>query len=267
MKDVIDVMELQREKSRRIQSLDYRKLDFAGGFTPARFIFECGIKLNGQPLTLATAAILMHRFFKEVEPANYDCYLIAAASLYLGGKVKDDQLKIRDIINVTHNTLHRTSTPLTIGEEYWNMRDAIVQAELLIMRVLKFEVSIVHPHKYMLHYLRSLQGVMSKDMWTTTPLARTAAAFLQDFHHDASILEFEARHVAIACISLSMQCYGVRVPMIASALEEAGSSSGAAAAADVEETWYSMFVKDLSRDTHWAIMEKLMEVCNREPDQ
>lgn len=76
MKDVIDVMELQREKHRsRLQPMDYRKLEFAGGFTPARFIFECGIKLRGQPLTVATAAILMHRFFREVDPNNYDCYV------------------------------------------------------------------------------------------------------------------------------------------------------------------------------------------------
>lgn len=75
MKDVIDVMELQREKSRRITTVDYRQLDFNGGFTPARFIFECGIKLNGQPLTLATASILMHRFFKEVDHTNYDFFV------------------------------------------------------------------------------------------------------------------------------------------------------------------------------------------------
>lgn len=75
MKDVIDVMELQREKSRRVQPLDYRQLDFAGGFTPARFIFECGIKLHAQPLTIATATILMHRFFKEVDQSNYDCFV------------------------------------------------------------------------------------------------------------------------------------------------------------------------------------------------
>lgn len=75
MKDVIDVMELQREKTKRIKSLDYRTLEFNGGFTPARFIFECGMKLNAQPLTLATAAVLMHRFFKEVDPANYDPYV------------------------------------------------------------------------------------------------------------------------------------------------------------------------------------------------
>lgn len=175
MKDVIDVMELQREKSRRTTIVDYRQLEFKGGFTPACFIFECGKKLNGQPLTLATAAVIMHRFFKEVDYTGYDLFvsfsggnwkpwlsdflqLIASSSLYLAGKVKDDPLKIRDIINVSHNTLHRGSSPLEIGDEYWNMRDAIVQAELLIMRVLKFEVGTVHPHKYMLHYLKSMEG-------------------------------------------------------------------------------------------------------------
>ena len=75
MKDVIDVMELQRERNKRITPVDYRNLDFNGGFTPARFIFECGMKLQGQPLTLATAAILMHKFFKEVEQSKYDCFV------------------------------------------------------------------------------------------------------------------------------------------------------------------------------------------------
>lgn len=74
MKEVIDVMELQREKSRKI-TIDYKQLEFNNGFTPARFIFECGMKLNGQPLTLATAAVIMHRFFREVEPTNYDCFV------------------------------------------------------------------------------------------------------------------------------------------------------------------------------------------------
>lgn len=74
MKEVIDVMELQREKSRKV-TIDYKQQEFNNGFTPARFIFECGIKLNGQPLTLATAAVIMHRFFREVEPSNYDCFV------------------------------------------------------------------------------------------------------------------------------------------------------------------------------------------------
>lgn len=73
--------------------------------------------------------------------------LIASTCLYLAGKVKDDTLKIRDIMNVSYNTLHRGSQPLDLGDQYWSMRDAIVQAELLIMRMLKFQVTPTHPHK------------------------------------------------------------------------------------------------------------------------
>nr|CAI5848621.1 unnamed protein product [Callosobruchus analis] len=251
MKDVIDVMELQREKTKKVVALDYKKMEFNNGFTPARFIFECGVKLRGQPLTLATAAVILHRFFREVDPANYDCYLIAASALYLAGKVKDDPLKIRDIINVAHNSLHRGSSPLEIGDEYWNMRDAIVQAELLIMRVLKFEVGTVHPHKFMLHYLKSMEGWIGKEQWESIPIARAAASFLQDFHHDPSILDYDPRHVAVACISLALQCYGVQLPLI----EDTD-----------DEVWYNIFVKDLAKDKHWEIMEKIMETYNREPE-
>ncbi|XP_030766511.1 cyclin-Q [Sitophilus oryzae] len=249
MKDVIDVMELQREKSRRLVTVDYRQLDFKGGFTPARFIFECGMKLNGQPLTLATAAVIVHRFFKEVDHNSYDWFLIAASSLYLASKIKDDPLNIRDIINVAHNTLHRGSSPLEIGDEYWNMRDAIVQAELLIMRVLKFEANTVHPHKYMLHYLKSMESWLGKNTLESVPIAKLSSAFLQDFHHDPAVLDYQPQHIAISCISLALQCYGVQLPLIDDLDDEA---------------WYSVFVKDLQKDKHWEIMEKIMEVYNRE---
>jgi hypothetical protein len=36
--------------------------------------------------------------------------------------------------------------------------------------------------------------------------------FLQDFHFDASILDYSPQHVAVACINLALQCYGVQVP-------------------------------------------------------
>lgn len=72
MKDVIDVMALQREKS-RITPIDYI---LAPAHSQAvHFIFECGIKLNAQPVTVATAAALFHKFFKEVDKNSYDCYV------------------------------------------------------------------------------------------------------------------------------------------------------------------------------------------------
>lgn len=88
-------------------------------------------------------------------------------------------MKIRDVINVAHSTLNRGSNPLDLGDEYWAMRDGIVQAELLITRMLKFDFSVVHPHKYMLHYMKSLQDWFGPVVWNSLPIAKTSAAFLQ----------------------------------------------------------------------------------------
>lgn len=34
-----------------------------------------GFKLDAHPLTIATAATLYHRFFKEADQEGYDCYV------------------------------------------------------------------------------------------------------------------------------------------------------------------------------------------------
>lgn len=47
--------------------------------------------------------------------------------------------------------MNRNSSPLELGDEYWAMRDAIVQAELLITRMLNFDLTVVHPHKVSRH--------------------------------------------------------------------------------------------------------------------
>lgn len=78
--------------------------------------------------------------------------VVASTCVYLAGKVKDEALKVRDVMNVANNTLHRGSQPLELGDQYWSMRDAIVQAELLIMRMLKFQVIPDHPHKVNYYY-------------------------------------------------------------------------------------------------------------------
>lgn len=100
MKDVIDVLAMQREKRNTLQksvTIDYTKS--SDSFTISRFIFECGkltnisyslnfneyklsrnlgfvgLKLDAHPLTIATAAILYHRFIKEATPQGYDNYV------------------------------------------------------------------------------------------------------------------------------------------------------------------------------------------------
>uniref|UniRef100_A0A1L8DWS9 Cyclin-Q n=1 Tax=Nyssomyia neivai TaxID=330878 RepID=A0A1L8DWS9_9DIPT len=247
MKDVvIDLHARESNKGSRNGVTDYRKSQ--GADLPARFLFECSIKLNQKPLTSAMAAIIFHRFYKEVElnKTNYDEFLIAASALYLAGKLKDDPVKIRDVINVTHKTLNRGSAPLELDDEYWTLRDAIVQAELLITRMLKFDLSTVHPHKYMLHYMKSLQGWVGTSVWNSTPIAKISAAFLQDFHHSSDILNYKPSHIAICCLSLAMQTYGIQVPLTNES--------------DENTYWYNAFVSDLTKVLHWELCDKILKI-------
>ncbi|XP_058798511.1 cyclin-Q isoform X2 [Phymastichus coffea] len=253
MKGVIDVLAMQREKrltlQKNIKVIDYSKA--TDSFTVARFIFECGLKLEANVLTISTAASLFHRFMREATPQGYDPYLIAATCLYLAGKIKDNTLKIRDVMNVSYSTLHRGSPPLELGDQYWFMRDAIVQAELLIMRMLKFHVMPEHPHKYMLHYLRSLQAWFGEEEWGKYPVARTSMALLQDFHHIPAVLDYPPNLIAIACINLALQIYGVVVPL----MDECD-----------QQSWFNVFCKDLTRDKLWEIMDKVMSSYDEEPE-
>ena len=93
-------------KTYTYNQIDYLKSDKP--FVVARFIFECGNKLNAKVLTISTALQLLHRFNKTTQNTQYDNYLVSAACLYLAGKVEDnDHIRIRDIINVVYTTIHR----------------------------------------------------------------------------------------------------------------------------------------------------------------
>ncbi|BES97471.1 Cyclin, N-terminal domain [Nesidiocoris tenuis] len=232
-----------RYKSRRV---DYK--NYNTPFWGARFVYECGYKLKAHPITIATAASLFHQFFREFDPNIYDRYLIGSTCLYIAGKMQDEPYKLRDVINVAHATVHRGSSPLDLKEEYWMRRESIVQAELLIMRGLKFQIQTPTTHKYMLHYLMTLRSWLPKTIWDSTPLCQASFSFLQDFYHDPAILDYKPQLVAIACIFLAIQCYGVEIP-------------GARDSDD--SSWYDVFSKERKEDV-WNVVELIMDNYNHE---
>eukprot|EP00061_Rhincodon_typus_P000711 g12523.t1 len=64
--------------------------------------YRWGVKLGMRSVPTATACTIYHRFFRETSVGNYDPYLVAMAAMYLAGKVEEQHLKARDIINVCH---------------------------------------------------------------------------------------------------------------------------------------------------------------------
>lgn len=61
--------------------------------------------------------------------------------------------------------------------------------------------------------MKTLQDWLGADVWSSVPIAKTAASFLQDFHHSSKILNHKATHIAVCCLSLALQTYGVQVPL------------------------------------------------------
>lgn len=108
---------------------------------------EAGVKLGMHSIPIATACTIYHKFFCEINVDAYDPYLVAMSSLYLAGKVEEQHLRTRDIINVSNRYFHPGSEPLELDAHFWALRDSIVQCELLVLRVLRFQVSFQHPHK------------------------------------------------------------------------------------------------------------------------
>lgn len=61
-----------------------------------------GVKLGMRSVPLATACVLYHRFCECVSIQAYEPYLVAMSCVYLAGKVEEQHIRTRDIINVSH---------------------------------------------------------------------------------------------------------------------------------------------------------------------
>nr|XP_025131810.1 cyclin-Q isoform X2 [Bubalus bubalis] len=211
--------------------------------SPACFLLV-GVKLGMRSIPIATACTIYHKFFCEINLDAYDPYLVAMSSLYLAGKVEEQHLRTRDIINVSNRYFHPGSDPLELDSRFWEIRDSIVQCELLVLRVLRFQVSFQHPHKYLLHYLVSLKNWLNRYSWQRTPVSITAWALLQDSYHGGLCLRFRAQHIAVAVIHLALQAYGVEVP----------------AEAEAEKPWWQVFSEDLTKPTIDNIVSDLIQI-------
>ena len=68
---------------------------------------------------------------------------MACASLHIAGKVEDDYIRLRDLINVSLTTLKGTKDPPELDSEYYATREAIVEAELFLLRMINFKVWLI----------------------------------------------------------------------------------------------------------------------------
>lgn len=140
-----------------------------------------------------------------------------------------------------------------LDNEHWMnpFRDTIVQCEMFIMRVLHFDVvNSVMPHIYLLNYIKTLEGWFNAKTICKIPITKCSISLLTDFYHNPNILNYKESHIAISCLVLALQIYGLNVPNF-------GESES-------PDSWFKYLVPDIGMDKVWEIIEQILKVYDFE---
>jgi len=116
-------------------------------------------------------------------------------------------------------TLHPDRPHLRISNEYYRLRNTLVDCELFLIRILGFHFQLNHPNKYLLHYLDTLSKWMmitpSTPIKNNINLIDIAMSILQDTYYDSTLIkDFSPQHIAIAIIYLVVKTYDLDIPGI-----------------------------------------------------
>lgn len=220
---------------------------FKETFRTTKFIMETGQRLKLPPVACASACVLYHRFLKlchDNDNKVYDEALVGTTALYLASKTEEFPCKLRDVINVSYRVLHQNKAPLEVGSLYWELRDSVVNCELMMLRTLQFHVAFNNPHKYLVHYLKSLDDWLAEE---SNSISQMSWSFLQDSFHTTLSLQFRPSLIAVAMIYFSVKCLGIIVP-----------SQGA------QNTWWKAMCPESTEQEIQAIIHYMMEFYSQE---
>lgn len=66
--------------------------------------------------------------------------------VYLAAKMGEAPQDLRNVVNTCYRALHQDKPPLLVGDLYRELRESVVNCELIVLRILHFEVAARTPH-------------------------------------------------------------------------------------------------------------------------
>lgn len=137
---------------------------------------------------------------------------------------------------------------------YWKLRDSVVQFELLVLRILEFNLTIELPHKFLIFYLKSLNDFLDDEL-IIEELFRLSWSLLNDYlcNHPGSI-KWEGKQCALVCIELAFR---IGAPNVKNLIENDQMK---------RKCWYFNFDNTLKQETVDEISEQILTVCTPPAD-
>ncbi|KAG6817089.1 hypothetical protein H0H87_012857 [Tephrocybe sp. NHM501043] len=185
-----------------------------------RLIHEAGILLNQKQVAVAAAQIIFHRFWYVTSMKQFGVGDIGMGALYLASKLEECPLRIRDLINVYDLLLQRAEhslkvnatmtfkyTPMSyFGNTFYDLKDALVVAEMQLLKRLGFNVQVVLPYGTLVNYMRLL-GLTSRE-----DVCSRAWGYLNDALQTPVYAVYQVPTIVSAAILLTVRHLNIPLP-------------------------------------------------------
>ncbi|KAF8810170.1 cyclin-like protein [Phlegmacium glaucopus] len=185
-----------------------------------KLIHQAGILLKQKQVAVAAAQILFQRFWFVTSMKQFGVGDVGMGALYLASKLEECPLRMRDLINVYDLLLQRATHSLSskaaeafhyhpmsyFGSTFYDLKDALVVAEMQILKRLGFNVHVVLPYGTLINYLRVLDLTNREDACTR------AWGYLNDAHQTPVYALYQIPTIVCAAILLATRHLNIPLP-------------------------------------------------------
>ncbi|TNY18751.1 cyclin-like protein [Rhodotorula diobovata] len=193
----------------------------------ALLVQQAGIMLKASQVVMATAQVLFQRFWFVTSLKHFGIRDVGMGALFLASKLEEAPLRIRDIVNcfsyLDALVAYCSSPPYPpastfeayapmdyFATEFYDRKDAMVIAEMQILKRLAFQTQCGLPYGHLVNYLQVLELAGEND------LVRRCWGFCNDLLQTAAPALYPQGTLALASIYLATR---LSTPPIALPLE------------------------------------------------
>ncbi|KAI3658998.1 hypothetical protein MP638_000342 [Amoeboaphelidium occidentale] len=148
------------------------------------------------------AMVLFNRFYFVHSFTEHDLFNAAMASCFVAAKCNDSVRRLRDVVNVfyclrgANDSKERQHLDL-YSNEFYELRNALMQYEMILLQSLAFNISVDHVEPFLLCFLNMLQLSKFSD-----EIMKYALCYLNDSSYSIAGLCFSPETIACSCIYL-----------------------------------------------------------------
>lgn len=221
-------------------------------------IEEMGVILRSNRFVVATACVLLHRFYTLQSFKEHNRFIVTAACHFLASKVEEEPRSIEEVAKASLSVLNGAEEPGTTGtagtrggDDITTTLNEILLLERLLLQTLSFDMQVIHPYEAVSDILKGIKHFVEHSLRDV--VRDQAIKLLNDSYRGPMCLLFEPKLIAAAAIY---------IVLIQAQIKPTKSSprSAATSGARVDVTgrsWVQIFRGDFGVDE--AVLRKASE--------